>query len=321
LPSLGREPVVSSGFICPWDVQQAILLLGIWVALFALVSACQFHGIICLHFTLSVEVLFPHKQMHKSSRLYTTCCSISDTLLRYISALHFHFICSGCMGELSRIVDVHYGSTSHNLFIRLGDSSRVELYCAQCKDFQYSPLFDRLVLKKRSLTTDESPQVDTSSNLDCHPISTDLSLSDSSKRHLRNRRKVSRGICNMGSTCFLSAVLQVLLHCNVINGNLQLSQKFLNDHPCRDGKLVAQSAVGCIVCELRNVFHENISDGMFVLVFKQILFSILLCLYCWLYVIAIDKPSCRLIFCTLFGTMPIISQTTISKMLMSSWLH
>lgn len=170
---------------------------------------------------------------------------------------------------MNDFVQLHCSASKHYLFLRPGKATTVELYCGICRDFQYSTAFDKLVSKKRRLITDYRifDPVEKATLVSPSIAQTPQMASDNDhppmKRALRNRKKMSRGICNMGSTCFMSAVLQILLHTNIIINNPQISEEFLRDFPCQDDKLSSEGGGGCIVCELRNIFFENaVADPM-----------------------------------------------------------
>jgi hypothetical protein len=165
----------------------------------------------------------------------------------------------------SPLLTEHIAHLSHNFYLKPGHphptrALDAEVYCGSCGDFKYSSVFDGIVKRKRPLPM--SLSMDPSSS--AHDMNT-ASVSSASRvaeeKYKRSaRRRKGRGICNMGSTCFLSAVLQVLMHINLISQNKQMQDSFVSEYPCNDTTIPAEGGGGCVVCELRNVFEENSVD-------------------------------------------------------------
>lgn len=82
----------------------------------------------------------------------------------------------------------HFLMEQHYVYVRIVQP--IELYCCHCGDFQYSDYFDQLISRKRtrSVVTADSQKL---------------------KKILIDRPQ-PRAIVNMGATCFMSSVLQVL---------------------------------------------------------------------------------------------------------------
>ena len=102
-----------------------------------------------------------------------------------------------------------------------------EMYCMRCLDYQYHHLFDRLLNH-------------------CRP----------SKDFPCQRRKFPQGITNMGSTCFMSSVLQLLISSPALVRFFEISECFVvkckidDEHVENEGKMQKK----CIFCELQKVF-------------------------------------------------------------------
>lgn len=120
-------------------------------------------------------------------------------------------------------------------YICLRTQPPYELFCSYCGDFQYAEEFDKHLGKHRPQQTP-------------------------AKLHVDKERAVImyKGICNMGSTCFMGSVLQVFIH----NESLRKHMLML-PHPCTksSGAEHASStdaAVGfsCIACEMGNLCIE-----------------------------------------------------------------
>lgn len=99
----------------------------------------------------------------------------------------------------------HLSSSGHNFALRVG--SPHELYCFTCRDFQFSSLFDRFCKRKRSRSS--FLQVKSNKRGSCG----------------KGVSGQMKGLCNMGATCFMSAVLQILMKNSVLMccDQLQLS--------------------------------------------------------------------------------------------------
>lgn len=139
-------------------------------------------------------------------------------LTQQLLELH-HWSCCVCF-QLFNSVQTrlqHFQETNHSLFI-YSRESRNELYCSLCNDFQYDQLFD-------SLST---------------PLTT-------SKQTIINRVV---GMVNMGSTCFLSSVLQVLLFNPILVRFFELSDLFIGS--CQLQQSTPPQL--CLFCEIYKLF-------------------------------------------------------------------
>lgn len=73
----------------------------------------------------------------------------------------------------------------------------IEIYCFTCRDFQFSSRFDSLVGRKRCYRTKAKIKLPT--------------LQEYQEQQATNSIKM-KGMVNLGATCFMSSVLQILLH-------------------------------------------------------------------------------------------------------------
>lgn len=145
-----------------------------------------------------------------------------------------------------------------------------ELYCLSCCDYQFSSKFDDLVSRTRIgfLTNDRG--------------STNVSEQETQESVLPY---ITKGIINMGATCFMSSILQVLLHNPLVvcNRHLRFSmetckRQIKQDKELGDKRLLLEKSsvaslaktknfqitasgvsvtAGCICCEFKKLIEES----------------------------------------------------------------
>lgn len=159
--------------------------------------------------------------------------------------------CDYCTWSLSQWKK-HFLDTDHVLCVRRGENP--ELYCAKCCDYQFSSVFDHLSGRKRSrFGQDDSIVCKTSTKSDTVSAP---------------RRFPLPGLINMGATCFMNSVLQVL------SSSFEFrSSKVINNHfnQCSFGRcridndtitstetrtsleVQNNSTTACIPCEFKRI--------------------------------------------------------------------
>ena len=158
----------------------------------------------------------------------TMCCAHIDALCIEKAASSVHLagvshpthdmICIEC-GQSGVSNDAkfrgHFLSHQHFLYARI--QKPFELYCCHCGDYQYSDYFDQLIGRrrdKRSLST-----------VECR----------NSKRIMIDRPP-PRAIVNMGATCFMGSVLQIMINNSVILFSRQMQPTKAGFDACTMGK-------------------------------------------------------------------------------------
>jgi hypothetical protein len=146
----------------------------------------------------------------------------------------------------------HLSAFDHHFAMRCNNPH--ELYCFKCQDFQFSSVFDRYCKKKRSRST--------------------LLQASMSKRVGNGGGKYAqiKGLCNMGATCFMSSVLQVLMKNSVLMccDQLQYSvdrcksrmERTISENSGNKqaGDLTTDAATilpSCIFCEFKKLNNET----------------------------------------------------------------
>lgn len=162
-----------------------------------------------------------------------------------------YFVCCQCSYS-GRLSDLKSHSLTHSHFVCIRKRDLTELYCLVCQDFQFSSAFDLSNSRKRSTPPPASKSC--YSNLFC-----------------RDTKRI-KGFCNMGSTCFMSSILQVLMKNEVFMDSL-LCKNSLNQCKSRPDKSISADnssrqssdsgnnaatriAPICIFCEFKHVYIE-----------------------------------------------------------------
>ncbi len=195
-----------------------------------------------------------------SDRKYLTCPHLSRSvihsaveILGRCSKLNVSHICAECefSGSLNEFTfRQHFGASKHKFCLRVSPS--VELFCFQCGDYEFCSYLDGLTGRKRDFSVNKRPY--------------DFTGSASNKHAKVN----ARGLVNMGATCFMNSVVQILSRNQFITSCPQFclhpDQCSISKARKNDGDAAMsidsfnsneQSVYSCIPCEFKTV-----ADGL-----------------------------------------------------------
>lgn len=160
-------------------------------------------------------------------------------------------------------------SLTHKLCVRI--CKPYEVYCFRCEGFQFASDFDLRVRRKRprsKVAVEPNTYRELIRKLSAER---EQSLMQFSKKKQQVHCRV-KGMCNMGNTCFMSSVLQVLLH-NPIMMDRALHKKFNRDcklHANHSSSSETASTNPCIYCQFMKLYERSIR-------YDQIFFNVAAC--------------------------------------------
>lgn len=184
-----------------------------------------------------------HRCQHMTETMVANATSIASR--KHLFAKEkCEVVCVSCehYGYLSNFsFQKHLLDHHHNICVRIQDP--VELYCSICGDYRYSDSFDMHMKRKMKF---EDPQKN----------------ANDFKVAKQNNLRFFRGICNMGSTCFMGSILQIILHNPIfryyfVNGFEMLCGKDqLEGIQTADDDSAGTN--GCIACEMCKLVKDSV---------------------------------------------------------------
>ncbi|KAL7025402.1 hypothetical protein ACKWTF_013463 [Chironomus riparius] len=179
----------------------------------------------------------PSTRERRKKRALSQCyvCHMTSTS-KLFSCLHCIFF--ACKAHLIE----HFKLKKHNIGVNLEFGMT---YCFLCNDYIYDTKF--LKINERNQFKAARNMKKSLNYFPWFQFPSDLEiacLKQHTKKEIKeNNRLGLRGLFNLGSTCFMNCIIQVLIHTPV------LRDYFLSDrHNCK--------LASCMVCEINNIFQE-----------------------------------------------------------------
>lgn len=189
----------------------------------------------------------------RRQRALNSFCYVCSSTSNLLSCLHcIYFACRGkCMTE-------HYKSKKHYVALNLNHGY---VYCFLCADYVYYDKF--LKINERNQYKAAKSLKKSVSYQPWFPSEAEIAVLVQHPRKVltENNKLGLRGLFNLGSTCFMNCIVQVLIHTPV------LRDYFLSDrHNCK--------LSSCMVCEISKIFQEFYSGKTAPISLHDLLFLI-----------------------------------------------
>jgi len=167
-------------------------------------------------------------------------------------------------GMIRRHAKVHAEEQKHDLAL---DMNRLAIYCFACNDYAYHPTVEQLVKNIKHDVTIRKRRRDESCSVRAAALALTHSSSSSGSGGMDPETRIVgadslaglRGMYNLGNTCFLSVVLQSLLH-NPLLRNYFLSDLH-NPHRCVRRASGSATFAVCLGCDLDELFAQHYFPG------------------------------------------------------------
>lgn len=182
--------------------------------------------------------------------------------------------CCGCWSSTEDShIKAHLIEEQHPIAVELISGT---VYCAQCNLFIWNAGLDlftkcpSVASVDRKVLSTSSPTKKKKSSVSATVTATEDSEALSLKDIERNHCVSMRGMVNLGNTCFMASVLQILLHCR------QLRDFFMsmghNSKTCSRRGLKSTNYV-CMACEMDDLFSVNYAGDVHPFAPTQFLFA------------------------------------------------
>jgi len=181
----------------------------------------------------------------KAEHCYCSFChqSSGKRLHSCLSCIYF-----ACWGQ--HMKDHLHKNPKHKMWV---DLEYGNMWCATCQDYVYDSEL-KVISDQHIAQAHQNLGLGTNYQ-SWQPSAKEVSLLKSNpiKREFSEHSKLGlRGLINLGNTCFMSCIVQVLIHTPL------LRDYFLSDrHIC-----TFSSPDQCIGCEISRIFQENYNDDM-----------------------------------------------------------
>ncbi|KAK9471198.1 uncharacterized protein V1510DRAFT_216170 [Dipodascopsis tothii] len=163
----------------------------------------------------------------------TTCHEVLTTTFMCLQCYHV-----GC--RKGRHSEAHYKKEGHMFGV---DSSSGHLYCFACRDYVYSSAMEKA--KARKEATLEAKKLKKRRGAAYRPAAEEAVFLEHNTR-MAPCRPGLRGFQNMGATCFMSVILQSLIHNPIIRNDFLSGGH--NSRKCR--------RENCLSCRIDEIFTE-----------------------------------------------------------------
>jgi ubiquitin carboxyl-terminal hydrolase 22/27/51 len=170
----------------------------------------------------------------RKTKAFSCFCYVCGSTNQLLSCLHCIYF--GCRTHIAE----HYKNKKHYVSLNL---SFGHIFCFHCNDYIYDHKFLKINEKNQFKAAKSLKK--SVSYCSWFPSEAEIAcLQQHSRKMLsENNRLGLRGLFNLGSTCFMNCIIQVLIHTPV------LRDYFLSDrHNCK--------LSSCMVCEISKIFQE-----------------------------------------------------------------